>query len=307
MDENDPRLFKALLENLFDGVYVVDTERRITFFNSGAERLTGFSAKEVVGRQCADNVLMHTDAQGTCLCPSDLCPAAAVMREGVAAEHEVFLHHKDGHRVAVVTRIAPLRAADGTVIGALEVFSDNTAQLAAEQEIQRLEKLSMLDPLTGLGNRRFAEMVLAGRLEELRRYGWPLAVGFADIDRFKQINDSRGHPVGDLALRMVARTLTNGVRASDTVTRWGGEEFLLVLPGVEAAHLGPLLEKLRRLVESSALDLSGGLVKVEVSLGGTLARHDDTPESLVERVDALMYASKGKGRNRVTVDEASET
>ena len=303
MDEHDPGFFKVLLDNLFDGVYVVDTDRRITYFNGGAERLTGFAAREVVGRCCADNVLMHTDPDGTLLCPGELCPAAAVMREGVAAVHEVFLRHKDGHRVGVLTRIAPIRDSAGAVVGAVEVFADNSAQLAAAEEIERLERLSMLDTLTGLGNRRFAETVLAGRLGELRRYGWPLAVGFVDIDHFKEVNDGRGHGVGDAALRMVARTLLGGVRGSDSVVRWGGEEFLLVLPGVEAGRLGELLEKLRRLVESSALEAEGGPVRVTISLGGTMAVAGDTPETLLERVDALMYESKRAGGNHVTVNE----
>ena len=303
MDEHDPGFFKALLDNLFDGVYVVDTDRRITYFNGGAERLTGFEAREVVGKQCADNLLMHTDADGTALCPSELCPAAAVMRDGVPAEHEVFLRHKDGHRVGVLTRIAPVRDASGVVVGAVEVFADNSAQLAAAEEIDRLERLSMLDTLTGLGNRRFAETVVAGRLGELRRYGWSLGVGFADVDRFKEVNDSRGHVLGDAVLRMVARTLAGGVRASDAVVRWGGEEFLLVLPGVEPGRLEAVLEKLRRLVESSHLDADGTPVRVTLSLGGTMALPEDTPEALLERVDALMYESKRSGGNRVTVSE----
>lgn len=297
--------YRSLLDNLSDGVYLVDRQRRIVYWNRGAERLTGYSAAEVVGRECAAGVLCHVDEGGHLLCPAETCPAEEVMRAGRTMERRVFLHHRDGHRVPVYTRIAPLRDGAGQVTGALEVFSDDSATLAAAEQIRRLEEASLLDPLTGVGNRRFAGLELANQLAKLQRYGWSFGVIFLDVDGFKAINDTHGHETGDAVLSMVARTIAGAVRAFDVVCRWGGEEFVVVLSNLSARDLLTRAEQIRRLVEQSAL-VRPSVVGVTVSAGATMAREDDTPESLVARADALMYVAKRAGRNRVAGDAVAE-
>lgn len=293
--------YRSLLDNLSDGVYMVDRQRRIVYWNRGAERLSGYSGAEVVGRECAAGVLCHVDEDGRLLCPAETCPAEQAMREGRTLERRLFLHHRDGHRVPVRTRIAPLHDGAGQVSGALEVFSDDSAALAAAEQIRRLEEASLLDPLTGVGNRRFAGLELANQLARLQRYGWPFGVILLDVDGFKAINDIHGHQTGDAVLSMVARTVARAVRSFDVVCRWGGEEFLISLANLSARDLVSRAEQIRRLVEQSAL-VRPSVVGVTASLGATMAREDDTPESLVARADTLMYAAKRAGRNRVASD-----
>ena len=96
-------LYRTIVENMHDGLYFVDRERRITYWNRGAERITGYSAAEVVGTSCADNILVHVDALGRQLCQGS-CPLIAAMADGAAHEAEVFLHHKQGHRLPVWVR-----------------------------------------------------------------------------------------------------------------------------------------------------------------------------------------------------------
>lgn len=161
-------LFKSLVDNFIDGVYFVDRDRAITYWNCGAERITGFRAEETVGTRCFDEILMHIDAAGTRLC-RDGCPLAATIEDGKPREIEVFLHHKEGHRVPVLVRAAAIRDQTGTIVGELEVFSDNTPKMAALQRADDLEKIAFLDPLTGLASRAFTEITLRARLEELAR------------------------------------------------------------------------------------------------------------------------------------------
>ena len=118
-------LYHAILDNLYDGVYFVDRDRKITYWNKGAERITGYPAAEVVGSRCFDNILMHVDGHGTLLC-KELCPLAATMLDGVERTADVYLQHKDGHRVSVNVRITPLRNEGGAVTGGVEVFTDNS-------------------------------------------------------------------------------------------------------------------------------------------------------------------------------------
>ncbi|MGE5347273.1 MAG: GGDEF domain-containing protein, partial [Acidithiobacillales bacterium] len=168
--------------------------------------------------------------------------------------------------------------------------------------VEELRRMALLDPLTELGNRRYAEITLASRLSEMNRYGWTLGVLFVDIDHFKEINDRHGHVVGDDALRMVARTLRHAARASDFVGRWGGEEFIVLLPNATDSELTAAAERFRTLIESSGLRLPSGFLSVTASIGVTLAREEDTPDSVIRRADALMYQAKREGRNRVVAE-----
>ncbi|MGZ4383449.1 MAG: diguanylate cyclase [Gaiellaceae bacterium] len=291
---------RQLLENLPDGVYFVDRNRRITHWNRASEEISGFDRSEVVGRHCFEGILRHVDGEGRLLC-AEGCPLAATIADGKDRSVEVYLHHKAGHRVPVSVKASAIRDADGSIIGAVETFSDDSARIEAMERSERLEREALLDPLTGMGNRRYAESMLANRLEELDRYGWPFAILFIDVDHFKRINDRHGHEVGDLVLRMVARTLAGLARAHDFVGRWGGEEFVMLVAGVEAPGLRKVAERVRALVQATGLRDDHRLVDVSVSIGAALAQPGDTSQTLIRRADQLMYRSKLDGRNRVTL------
>ncbi len=281
-------------------MYFVDRDRKITYWNKGAERITGYTSGEVIGKRCSDNILMHVDSRGTLLC-RDLCPLAATMLDGDERTADVYLQHKDGHRVSINVRITPLRDERGEVVGGVEVFNDNSQKLSAIARMEAFEKLAHLDPLTGTANRRFAEITLHARYEEFKRYGWPFGVIFIDIDRFKYINDECGHPAGDEVLKMVAKTLLNSARSFDVVARWGGDEFIAVIANVERDQLVATANRFRTLVEQSSR-AAGPVPQVTISVGATLSRSDDSEETLLERADRFMYESKSAGKNRVTAD-----
>jgi diguanylate cyclase (GGDEF)-like protein/PAS domain S-box-containing protein len=278
----------------------MDRDRRILFWNKGAERITGFSADEVVNTCCWDNVLMHADREGNQLCLGH-CPAEKCMRDGEPVEADVFLHHKEGHRVPVKVKISPMRNGAGEEIGAVEIFSDNSERLASLQLIDELLEKMYEESLTGLANRRFMERTISSRLHEMERFAWTFGLIFIDIDHFKQVNDTYGHDVGDEVLKMVARTLANCSRSFDTVARWGGEEFIATAMNVDREGLLHIAERYRAMVAASHIMVGGETLRVTISLGATLVTGDDTSESLVKRADELMYRSKQTGRNRVTL------
>src|SRR5215510_10153028 len=118
--------YKNIIDNLYDGVYFVDRDRVINYWNKGAERITGYSAEQTIGRACRDNLLNHVTANGVQLC-QDHCPLAAVMQDGKEREAEVFLHHANGHRVPIVVRATAMRDSEGNIIGAVESFSNNSS------------------------------------------------------------------------------------------------------------------------------------------------------------------------------------
>lgn len=297
----DKDFYKDIIDNLYDGVYFVDPERLITYWNKGAERITGYKADQVIGRSCRDNVLNHVSTDGVQLC-QDLCPLAACMEDGEVREVDVFLHHADGHRLPVLVRAAPLRDAKGNIIGAVETFSSETGVLAVRQQLRELRQTARTDALTGVSNRLHLEGRLRALVAEFESQGGGASLLFIDVDDLKQFNDTYGHDVGDKAIRMVATTLRHNLRQVDVVGRWGGDEFLAILYDVSSFEaLGSICEKLRMLVEFSRLDLPDKSLTVTISVGATLLLPHDTPESILRRADGLMYQGKQAGGNYVIV------
>jgi len=297
----DNEFYKKLLDNLYDGVYFVDKDRKITYWNQGAERITGYKSEEVVGKHCHDNILVHIDEQGKSLCLTG-CPLSETMQKGNTCESEIYLHHKDGHRVPVLVKAASIKDENNQSIGAVEIFSDNTTKMSRLQKIKELEKLAYIDSLTEMPNRRYTEINLYARYNEMKRYGLAFGLIMIDIDHFKKVNDTYGHDVGDEVLKMVSKTLLDNARPYDIVGRWGGEEFLAIVVNITKEELYVTANRLRILVEQSMLTTTKNIIRVTISLGATLAQPADTTAKLIKRVDKLLYQAKSSGRNAVSMD-----
>ena len=292
--------FKRMLDNLFDAVYFTDLQRRIIYWNLAAEDLTGYSAEEVVGKRCADNILMHVDETGRPFCLGE-CPLSHTMADGRPRRAELYLRHKQGHRVPVEVRVCPVPGKDGEVVGAVEIFNDNSRQRAVRERARDLAKLAFLDPATQVANRRYLDQQLAQQLDQHAKCGTPFGIMLADLDEFKNINDTYGHVNGDAALVTVVKTLSGCLRASDVLGRWGGDEFLVILPGITKDILLETSERCRALVAHSTVPVEGSQIQVTISVGATMDTPGDSPESLLNRADQQLYNCKQSGRNRVSV------
>lgn len=296
---SEAMFYRSMLDNFYEGVYFVDRERKITFWNKGAERLTGFSAGEILGSHCYDNILNHVDEQGTALC-QDGCPLHKSILDGQTREAGVYLHHKDGQRVRIFVRTTPIHDEE-QIVGAVEMFVDDAEKATVAASLEELKQLAMYDQLTSLPNRRYFNSYLESRVNEYRTLKIPFAVAFMDIDHFKKFNDTFGHEMGDRVLQMVAKTYESALRKGDLVARWGGEEFVAAFPAIDQEGLEKVAEKMRMLVEKSVLREGGQDICVTISLGATMVQPGDTAETVINRADKLMYQSKENGRNRVMV------
>ncbi len=293
--------FRDVLDNLLEAVYVTDLDQRIVYWNKTAENLTGFAKEEVLGRKCSENIISPVDREGTSFCKGQ-CPLAATLHDEAPRETMVFLHHKEGFRRPVRVRTSVLRDANGTITGAMEVFEDAMNYLALEEKMQLLESLALLDPLTRIGNRRYLEEQMEEKFRQFQVSGLSLGLLLFDIDHFKKVNENLGHTVGDRILTVVAATLKNSLRIYDVLGRWGGEEFLLLLPNLKKGALEEVADRLRMMVPASAilLERSREPMFVTVSGGATLVHPGETPQKALERAEALLYESKSTGRNRIT-------
>lgn len=291
--------YQELIGHIFDGLYLVDMNRTIVYWNASAERITGYSMDEVAGHACHDNILVHVDTNGRNLCRS-MCPLAHTIQDGKPRDAEIYLRHKNGHRIPVWVRATQLRDSKGRVIGGAELFSDLSADNVITHKIEQLRHFSMIDSLTQLANRRYIEIELAARISEKQRYNIPFGLLMLDLDYFKRINDRFGHHAGDRVLQTVARTMMQSARPHDLYGRWGGEEFIGLIRSADRAALEVVCERLRALVASTFIKQSGATLKVTASIGATMAKPGDSIESILERADLLLYASKQDGRNRCT-------
>jgi len=288
---------RNLLDTIEDGVYFVDTGRAITYWNKGAELITGFTSAEVTGKHCSENILMHVNDSGEYLCLGK-CPLQRSIEKDCTITEDIYLHHKEGYRVPINVKTIPFKDAAGKTIGAVEIFRE---RMAFPARIEELKRMAYFDVLTEVGNRRHAEYSLNSRLQEKIRYGIGFGLLFIDIDNFKKVNDLFGHENGDLVLKMVAKTISKNIRPFDNTSRWGGEEFLVLLVNITNSELALISEKLRMLVSTSMVLVENKPINITVSIGATLAIDKDTPRTLINRADKLMYKSKQNGKNCVTI------
>jgi len=175
--------------------------------------------------------------------------------------------------------------------------------------LDALCELSSRDALTGLANRRQFELALAREIDRVARAGEPALVLMIDIDHFKSVNDSRGHPAGDRVLQAVALRLLDCVRPMDTVARYGGEEFAIILPNCPSAFGVAVAERIRRQVEQQPVAIEGGApISVTISLGGAYAPQwvRSTATMWLGRADQQLYRAKAEGRNRACLEHPTE-
>lgn len=292
--------YERIVENLHDGVYLVTREKVIIYWNKAAESISGYSASEVIGKSCADNILTHVDEEGHCLCLG-MCPLAATIADGKPRENKIYIHHKKGHRIPVSVRTNILIDSSGAIIGGIELFSDISNLAATEMRIKELEKLAFLDHLTQLANRSYIEREILSRFEEKKRISISFGIFLIDIDHFKKINDSYGHSVGDEVLKLVANTFMANTRPFDLYGRWGGDEFVGIIRYINRNGLEVLGNRICTLIENSYIIHEDKKLNVTISIGATLFNADDSTDSLIKRADILLYKSKEVGRNCITI------
>lgn len=263
---------RVLLESLTDGVAAIDAQGNVRIWNAEIEAITGVAADSVRGGPCPIEPL-----------------AAALGRtreEGLPVEEFWTLTRRDGQEVAVEGRVVPVRDDAGAILGALAVLREVHPFSTAEC----LRRLAGTDPLTGLANRRELEYFLAARQGPGKLASRFLSVILADLDGLKRLNDTRGHAEGDQALRRAAAVLRDGCRAGDLVVRYGGDEFLVVLPGAQLPAALAAAERLRRALDQAGLPASLGV--------GSLSAGQSATE-LIARADEALYRAKRAGGNRV--------
>ena len=300
-EKNEKSTYNILLDHIEDGVYFVDKYRRIMLWNKGAEKISGYTSEEIVGRFCQDNILNHIDREGRPLCIVG-CPLFDTLGDGEIRKAEVFLRHKKGHRVPVMAKIVPVYE-DDEIVGAVEIFSPLSLKSYEDDLIDSLSEVAMQDQLTRLYNRNYIISYLDYKIQQFERFQELFCVIFLDIDDFADFNNKYGHSVGDDVLRTVANSFKMNSRDSDVLARWGGDEFIGVFDIENPKDVRNIANKMRALVKGSEVLVDGEHVSASASFGITLPKVGDSVASIIDRADRLMYVSKQTGKNKIEIDQ----
>ncbi|HMV53370.1 MAG TPA: diguanylate cyclase [Rhodocyclaceae bacterium] len=297
--------------------FVIDEKHVVTHWNRACEILTGTAAVELLGtnRQwrafyperrpvLADLVLDDADEPGIAQFYQDKFRKSSLV-EGAYEAEDYFPTFGERGRWLYFTA-APLRDSTGRLIGAIETLQDFTERRRAEQALRESEEryrlLSITDSRTGLFNSRHLYDRLEAEIERSARYRHPLSIMVLDVDDFKRFNDSFGHLAGDGVLVELAEIIRRCLRRSDSAYRFGGEEFVVVLPETDVGEAARVAERIRSIFGELDLEpLPGTVRRASVSIGLAGHRDGDTTQDAIRRADDAMYCAKRKGKNCVVL------
>lgn len=289
---------EGMLDALPDGVYFVDRDRTVTYWNAAASTISGFAPKEMLGHWCGDGLLSHVDDDGRGLC-GERCPLLATIGDGEVRSARVMLHHRDGHMVPVEIRAAPMRDADGNIVGAIEMFRDDTARFAEEHRVRELDVVGGTDPLTGLGNRRSLEAHLIERLAALAHRQVPLGVLVCGVEDLRAVEESHGRDAADRMLMVIADTLVHCLPGRGRLFRYGADQFVGLVSRSDLAVFGT---RLCAYVEDSRIGLEDDVLHATISVGATMAARGEDYLDVLRRAERLLSAASKAGGNCVVTD-----
>lgn len=292
-----------LIESMSDGVLVLDAQERIVDINPAMKKFLGEDSSIWLGRKFSE--ILKSWAQN-----------AEQLLDGSETRTEIRLPHRPSQYLDL--RITSLYDDRNTLNGRLIVFRDVTDRKEVEKDLRRamdrlqtqlieigvlqsqLREQAIRDALTGVFNRRYLEETLARELARAKREVYPLCVIMMDLDFFKDTNDTYGHEAGDVVLKTLAETVTRQSRHGDFVCRYGGEEFVLVMPNIGIETARERAEELHEVINSMNIPYGIFNLSTTISMGVAMyPEHGQTKEELLRAADKAMYIAKNTGRNRV--------
>jgi diguanylate cyclase (GGDEF)-like protein/PAS domain S-box-containing protein len=286
--QSTSNLFAQAIDSAYDGVFITNSEGIIEFANQGFEIITGYAPIEVIGSKPSILKSGHHDQ-------AFYGRLWKHLNEGLPFQAMIVNRHKNGHEIHCQQTITPVKNEAGQTTHFISIIKDLTDRVFTEL---KLRELASHDSLTGLLNRRAGEIELDLLLIQAAETNSPFCLVMTDIDDFKAVNDTFGHAKGDEIIKAVAKTLVEETRKTDKSIRWGGEEFIVLLPFCDLSKAREIAEKIRTSIAAQTFQEAGS---VTLSLGVIESHPGDRPASLLERVDDRLYKAKSSGKNQVAL------
>ena len=270
-------------------ILALDHEDRVTMWNPAAEAMFGWSEKQILGQtnpSVPENKLKEYDAL-----------RQATLNGMAFSNRDTLRMNKDGTQFPVSLSVAPLRGQHSQVIGRMHIIADITERKKLQEELRHQ---ATTDELTRVSNRRHFMELAQSEIKRAVRFKRPPAIALIDIDHFKQVNDTFGHAAGDQALVALAKICKKHIREIDVFARFGGDEFILLLPETNQEQAFEVLERVRLALMAQPFDLNGKAVALTISSGiASLAADQVSIDTLLSQADQALYRAKEAGRNKV--------
>jgi len=318
-EEERLKYLALVISKVSSAVISTDVELRIVQWNKGAETLYGWQEQEVLGRNIDE------------VCQTDFPPGVQEEARRFLGEEKKWRGqlrqcHRDGRSIWVDASVTLLESECGSFVGGVTINHDITERKLAEDELlrtkdameqinrtlqnafEREQVASRTDSLTGAFNRRYFFELIEYEFAASRRYQRPLSIVMFDIDTFKRINDTYGHQVGDEILTHAARVVRDQLRETDILSRYGGDEFVILLPNSDSREAAAVLKRIHRRLKLSKY-VVGEDIQVNVTISAGIASWQpgmENPAQLIHQADEALYAAKGTGRDRMVVFDAGE-
>jgi len=310
--------FHVTLTSIGDGVISVNIDGGITFLNPVAAALTGWVPEKALSMPLSR--VFQVLNEKSRLPAEDIVGRSLKERRTITMTDNTVLINKGGSEIPIENSAAPILNAAGNLLGVVLVFHDVTEKRLAQEtllahkdlleitnrelqnSLEREKLLARTDSLTGLYNFRHFFELANHELSAARRYQHPLAILMFDVDKFKQINDICGHTAGDNALMWIARTTSAHMRAVDVLARYGGDEFIILMPETNAQQSLQIAERIRESAAALHLETEKGTLNITLSIGIAEAfseAQDENIETIIQRADKALYMAKTNGRNCV--------
>ncbi len=281
-------IFRAVLEALPTGVYFVDRNKKIAFWNDGAERITGYLRQDVVGRACRDDILVQGTENGSVVC-APTCPVADTIHDGQPRNTMVYIRHRAGHRILVQVRTVPIRDGRGVIIGAAESFDELRMRTQNRRQGDRMIE-ACIDETTDVPNHESLQSTLEEMLASLTEQQQPCGLLLVRVDQLNEFKLAHGPDAADTMLRAVAQTLKNSLRGTDIVGRWDKETLLAILPECMPSPVEELSKRVQRIAGSVSIEWWGDQLSPTVSVAGATAQKGDSISTLMARAEECLEA-----------------
>jgi PAS domain S-box-containing protein len=285
----DHEIYRRMLEDLPAGLCVVDVQKKIVLWSSGAERMTGHLRHEIIGHSCVAEPLLHCDQPGCEFC-DEHCPVAKAMKTSQGVDATGFMRHKDGHEIPVRIRAVPVHNQHGSIIGALETLEELQSGINRERG-DASPSPDYLDNVTGVASRPMMQAHLQARLAALPQAKvapWVLLIQVHGLAHFRA---SLGMEAASSLLRVMVRTVESSIWTSDLIGRWSDDQFLLIVDGSREEKIQTFGERIRRTLAAEGIEWWGERRTLPLRIAGTEAKPGDTVESVLHRLHSLMAAS----------------
>jgi PAS domain S-box-containing protein len=298
----DPIIFRSIAENMQTGLYLTDRDRRVVFWNTEAERITGYKRHEVLGRCCRDGLLMHCDDAGKLLCVGD-CPLAQSMRDGLPREGNVYLHHKAGHRILVRVRALPVRLSDGSIVGAAETFEERPIFILSERRRESLAAHGCLEPGTALRNRSISQSRIRESLNLFTEHHLPFGLLAIQVNHPKEFEHAHSREALSTLLQVLAKSISHLIGPDAFLGHWTAYQFLAVIPDCTLVELDRFARHICDLVKRSDIEWWGDHLAATVQVGYAMVEPEDSEEKLINRAQQSLERNTSHQENSWLMDE----